>query len=207
MRLRDGTTIDRIGESFGFLTVVARAPNDAFGRVYWHCVCRCGAPRMKAAHQLCVGKFFTCGRDECRFFEKVYVPEGDSCHEWTGAFSDSGYGAFRVGGKKVPAHVFAWTLKHGPVPPGFIVRHKVCDYRPCVRDEHLLLGTHQDNMRDMVESGHSHSPRPPVSAIVKQRIREGHAEGLTYAALVEIHNVSYATVSRTLRSGASVRKD
>jgi hypothetical protein len=88
VRLNDGTTIDLTGESFGFLTVVEHAPNDAFGRVYWRCICRCGAPKLKAAHQLRTGKFFTCGSVVCRFWEKVYIPEGDSCHEWTGSLND-----------------------------------------------------------------------------------------------------------------------
>ena len=208
MRLHDGTTLDRTGEVFGLLTVVDRAPSDVFGRVYWNCICRCGASAKKCANQLRNGKFFTCGKPECRFWEKVYIPEGDSCWEWTGALNDSGYGAFRVNGKKVPAHVYAWTMKNGPVPEGMIVRHKVCDFRPCVREDHLLLGTHADNMRDMVEHGRSRSPKDRISLVVKQRIREGHEEGLTYADLMEIHNVSYSTVTRTLRgAGATTGKD
>lgn len=212
MRLRDGTTIDRTGESFGFLTVVARAPNDAFGRVYWHCVCRCGASRMKSAHQLRAGKFFTCGSAVCRFWEKVYIPEGDSCHEWTGGLKDTGYGAFKPGAglPTVAAHIFAWTQKHGPVPVGLILRH-TCDYRPCVRDDHLVLGTHLDNSRDMVARGRVAHAEDKVY-LAPQRIEALRADYLTgeypQVALAEKYGVCLKTVGRHVKGlYASVRKD
>jgi hypothetical protein len=94
------------------------------------------------------------------------------------------------------------------VPPGMVIRHKVCDLRHCVRDDHLLPGTHQNNMDDMVEHGRSSSPRPPVSAVVKAAMRRDHEDGLSYVGLVEKYGVSYATVNRTLQAArVSARKD
>ena len=48
------------------------------------------------------------------------------------------------------AHRIAWMLEYGEIPPGQLVRH-ICDGRACVNAlEHLELGWHSDNMRDVV---------------------------------------------------------
>ena len=48
------------------------------------------------------------------------------------------------------AHRVAWMLEHGDIPAGQLVRH-TCDEYACVNVlEHLELGWHNDNMRDVV---------------------------------------------------------
>ena len=49
------------------------------------------------------------------------------------------------------AHRFIYETLKGPIGE-FFVLHK-CDNRRCINPEHLFLGTHQDNMDDMMHKG------------------------------------------------------
>lgn len=88
------------------------------------------------------------------------VQKGAGCWEWAGYRDDEGYGVFyssTAGGARrnsMPAHRAAFFIAFGVLPGPIKVRHK-CDNRPCVRPDHLVLGTQAENMRDMVERGRS----------------------------------------------------
>lgn len=82
-------------------------------------------------------------------FEQKFSPEPNSgCWLWTGNIEGCGYGVFCFNRRPVRAHRSSWELHRGPIPAGMHVLHR-CDVRSCVNPDHLFLGTHQDNMRDM----------------------------------------------------------
>ena len=81
-----------------------------------------------------------------------HVDQSGDCWVWTGSLTNGGYGHLGLGGRDGGtdrAHRVSWRLHFGEIPSGLWVLHK-CDNPPCVRPEHLFLGTHDDNMRDCV---------------------------------------------------------
>lgn len=79
-----------------------------------------------------------------KFWNKVN--KTPTCWLWTGA-TIKGYGAF--GRPTALAHRVAYEMAYGPIPTGKHIRH-ICDVKNCVNPEHLLLGTHTENMNDAI---------------------------------------------------------
>ncbi len=90
------------------------------------------------------------------FWNKVDVGDLNLCWEWNGGICRSGYGTFRALfgdiGYTYSAHRIAYFLKYGPIPDGLLVCHK-CDNRSCCNPDHLFLGNHSKNAKDMVSKG------------------------------------------------------
>ena len=95
---------------------------------------------------------------KARFFSKTKLAEfirlgmETPCLEWTAYCDRWGYGQFRLSGRMLIAHRVAWMIAHGPIPDGLCALHR-CDNPPCVRDDHLFLGTQADNNADMIAKG------------------------------------------------------
>jgi hypothetical protein len=85
-------------------------------------------------------------------------PESE-CLIWQGARDKDGYGVIQIDGRQEKVHRTVWFIAHGPIPKGLVVRHAVCDNPPCARLDHLALGTHVDNMADMVARGRTNAVR------------------------------------------------
>lgn len=101
-----------------------------------------------------------------RFWAKVAMPAGpDACWEWTGWRDRAGYGRFSVEGRPRLAHRVSVQLAGRPIPAGLVVLHR-CDNPPCVRPDHLVVGTLADNNRDCAAKGRHGAfvPTPPRGA-------------------------------------------
>lgn len=58
-----------------------------------------------------------------------------------------GYPKLRRKGKDWLISRYIYTLIHGAIPAGMVVRHK-CDNPSCINPDHLEIGTQADNMQD-----------------------------------------------------------
>jgi len=80
------------------------------------------------------------------------------CLLWLGCTQPNGYGRVSVNYKAWLVHRYIYTLYHGEIPSGKVVRH-ACDVRNCCNPAHLLLGTAKDNIADMHKRGRANPPR------------------------------------------------
>lgn len=81
------------------------------------------------------------------------------CWEWTGYRMVNGHGQIRrsaLSSSAILVHRYVWSELFGPIPD-CVCHH--CDNPPCVRPTHLWLGTHRDNMDDMLRKGRN-TPMP-----------------------------------------------
>lgn len=119
---------------------------------------QCGAAvtRRGTAGKYCCHACYVAARTRslaARFWAKVN--KTPTCWLWTANRLPKGYGVINVGGRagsQQLAHRVSWELHFGPIPDGLWVLHR-CDNPPCVRPDHLFLGTVQDNVDDMVTKG------------------------------------------------------
>ena len=74
------------------------------------------------------------------------------CLVFVGQKDARGYGRLRLDGRHQRAHRLMYELHHGPIPQGYVVRHR-CDNPSCIAIEHLEIGAQLDNVRDMWTRG------------------------------------------------------
>lgn len=135
-------------------------------------------------------------------FESKIMPEPMSgCWLWLSAVKNENhpYGQFSIGNKKHLAHRLSYQLYKGPIPEGFSVCHN-CDNPNCVNPDHLFLGTHGDNMKDMIKKGRGNKARGSSGgrAILSEddveKIRLEHSNGATKTSLGRKYGVDHSTI-------------
>jgi hypothetical protein len=83
--------------------------------------------------------------------EKIDIRGANDCWPWTGTRTRYGYGSIRLDKKTVSAHRAVFALTH-TINDTMVVRHS-CDNPICCNPSHLLAGTQQDNIDDMMKRG------------------------------------------------------
>lgn len=123
--------------------------------------------------------------------------EGD-CWIWQGT-NTKGYGMISDKGKMKLTHRVAYTLTHGDIPEGYDILH-ICDTPSCINPDHLMLGTHQDNMDDMRVKGravHVNGEQHPMAKLnwnLVRSIRSEFEQGQSQMDLSKKYCVHVSTV-------------
>lgn len=99
-------------------------------------------------------------------------------------------------GNDYRAHRYIYEEQNGKIQGEMVVRH-TCDNTFCINPDHLILGTHKDNMRDKVLRGR----QPKGSECKNAKLNEEqvyeirfNSEGKTVKELAEEYGVSSSTI-------------
>jgi hypothetical protein len=140
-------------------------------------------------------------------FEHIDMTAGeDECWPWTlsvgglsakmrsGERSAAGKARpyFQVQGKRWLVTRLVYTLVHGvELDSDTVIRH-TCDNSICCNPKHLVPGSHEENMRDMVERDQHGLPSHAV-----RNIRRLLAKGeMTHEQIAELYGTSRSTVTK-----------
>jgi len=130
-----------------------------------------------------------------RFYEKVGLD-----WRWRNATGKDGYGRMIFRGKMTDAHGISYMIHNGAIPEGVHVLHS-CDDPGCVNPEHLHLGTHADNMREMMERGRRGGKggggvgRAKLTPAQVLEIREKYKIGAIQRSLAKEYEVNFRTIN------------
>ena len=111
-------------------------------------------------------------------------------------YDKGGYSNIHMYGKTTRVHRHIYEEMFGFIPKGMEVRHK-CDNPNCINPEHLELGTHKDNMRDMSKRNRaSKKGNPKLTWKQVIEIREKYKNTkITQKELAKEYGISRYTIS------------
>ena len=175
------SAINILNQRFGKLVAISSFHRG--NRIFWIFRCDCGNTIESQSGFARAGHIKSCGCERSlsnRLWAMVdkdgpvqsHCRQLGQCWIFTGNKTKDQYGRIVKDGRWAMAHRVSYELAFGPVVKTISVLHK-CDNPPCVRPEHLFLGTLADNIKDMFRKGrqaHSRSAN-------KGRCGPGFAEG------------------------------
>lgn len=123
------------------------------------------------------------------------------CWEWTRPRTLRGYGVFFMNSTYRAAHRASWQLHQGDIGD-LCVLHR-CDNPPCIRPDHLFLGTFDDNNKDKAKKGRAPKGEGHKSTKVSDQaileIRKRAAAGESHRVIAEDYDLSQGYTSRVVR--------
>lgn len=106
--------------------------------------------------------------DIIRFWSLVDKSNIDGCWPWRSLSGSKFYGTFYINGVSRASHRISYYLETGIDPVGSLVCHR-CDNPPCVRPDHLFMGTTSTNVADKIKKGRHSNTNQWLTAIRERR--------------------------------------
>jgi hypothetical protein len=152
------------------------------------CVCKIGRRTLRGRMPVCA---------DVRFLKNV--TQVGECLEWTGTLNTYGYGQIAGPAPRkqiVLTHVYAWVRAGRKLPNGGVIRHR-CDNPVCVRIEHLIPGTQQNNVDDTWARGRENPRGRTLNVEDAREIRRRRNEnGESYKTLAAEYGVGFTAIAR-----------
>lgn len=99
-----------------------------------------------------------------RVFENKYTISKTGCFLYNGSTNIKGYGRTCFRNKVVGSHRLSYELTNGAINDRTIFVCHSCDNPSCINPKHLWLGTHSENMNDMMKKN-----RGSISRLSKEQ--------------------------------------
>jgi hypothetical protein len=105
-----------------------------------------------------------------RLYSKIIINQ-NGCWEME-PYKGHRYPALQVGRKIVRANRLSYELHNNKkIPKNKCCLH-TCDNTKCINPEHLFIGTHKQNMRDMIKKGRDKKDPPSGSRCAQHKLIE-----------------------------------
>lgn len=132
-----------------------------------------------------------------RFWPKVV--KTDNCWIWKGCLIPGGYGQIWLNNRMVNAHRVAWEITYGHIPERLYVLHS-CDNPPCIRPNHLFLGTQAENQQDSISKGRfARGGKNGQAKLTISKVNEIKISKLSQRKLANQFHVSRRTITDILK--------
>lgn len=133
-----------------------------------------------------------------RKFNERFEKDSSGCWKWLAYIAPDGYGKMMAFGEQY-AHRVSYILHKDIIPEGMDIMHS-CDNPSCVNPSHLQIGTHKDNMADMVDKGRSaHSEQQRSAKLTKNMVIELRNGTKTIKDAINMFGVAEITAMQARR--------
>jgi len=125
----------------------------------------------------------------------------DDCWIWRNGKYKNGYGQVGWSATTRIVHRLYWLLSGRTIPEGLLLRHGPCHNPACFNPDHLILGTHSENMADKIRDGTNIGPQGEKSGSAKlteEQVKAIRVSTKSQKAFAEEYGVCHPVISKII---------